>query len=72
MSLESEIKLFYGHLKFSNLFFLLNKVMEKALDPSEAVAERIRFFAFDLCYQFIEFIAQLLLLAYFFNAVLSV
>ena len=38
MSLESEIELFYGYLKFSNLFFLLNKVMEKAFDPSEAVA----------------------------------
>ena len=63
MSLESKIELFYGPFKFNNLFFLLNEVMKKALDPSETVTERIRFFAFDLCYQFIEFIAQLRLLA---------
>ena len=59
MSLKSKIELFYGPLKFCNLFFLLNEVMEKALDPSETVTDRIWLFAFDLSYQFIEFVAQL-------------
>ena len=63
MSLEGKVELFYGSLKFSNLFFLLNKVMEKAFDPSKAIAQRIWLFPFNLSYQFTEFAAHLRLLA---------
>ena len=38
MSLEGKVELFYGSLKFINLFFLLNKVMKETFDPSEAIA----------------------------------
>ena len=48
MSLEGKVELFYGSLKFSNLFFLLNKVMEKAFDPSKAIAQRIWLFPFNI------------------------
>ena len=38
MSFEGKVEFFYGSLKFIDLFFLLNEVMEKTFDPSEAVA----------------------------------